>query len=289
VKEVDMSTTAERNRALPVRTSAFSRILVGVDGSDEAIEAARQAAIFAEGPLTLLTVYDIASSILGGAGTGVPAHLDEDLQRTSASEALDQARQALAASDAVAGMIVRGSPWDALIEEIHRARDTLVAVGSHGTGRARGILIGSTATELLHKSPCSVLVTRGRAHIPRRIVVGVDGSPESARAYAAARDLAERFDSHLRTIVDHGGKPVDMDLVRAIAGDRAKETMHEPVRALVGASGIVDLVVVGSRGLHGLKALGSISERVAHQALCSVLVVREAPWQRPEEPEVDGE
>jgi nucleotide-binding universal stress UspA family protein len=38
---------------------------------------------------------------------------------------------------------------------------------------------------------------------------------------------------------------------------------------------------VGSRGLHGLRALGSVSERVAHDASCSVLVVRTAP--RPQE------
>jgi nucleotide-binding universal stress UspA family protein len=80
-----------------------------------------------------------------------------------------------------------------------------------------------------------------------------------------------------------------MDLVRVIAGDGVKETFqYEPVRALVGASGIADLVVVGSRGLHGLKALRSVSERVAHQAECSVLVVREAPWQQASEPEVNG-
>ena len=35
-----------------------------------------------------------------------------------------------------------------------------------------------------------------------------------------------------------------------------------------------DLLVVGSRGLHGMKALGSVSERVAHEAKCSVLIVR---------------
>ena len=40
------------------------------------------------------------------------------------------------------------------------------------------------------------------------------------------------------------------------------------------------LVVVGSRGLHGLAALGSVSERVAHSAACSTLVVREPAWQR---------
>jgi nucleotide-binding universal stress UspA family protein len=28
------------------------------------------------------------------------------------------------------------------------------------------------------------------------------------------------------------------------------------------------------------RALGSVSERVAHQAQCSVLIVREPPWQR---------
>ncbi len=35
-----------------------------------------------------------------------------------------------------------------------------------------------------------------------------------------------------------------------------------------------DLLVVGSRGLSGVLALGSVSERVAHEAATSVLVVR---------------
>ena len=48
---------------------------------------------------------------------------------------------------------------------------------------------------------------------------------------------------------------------------------HSPVHALSDAD--ADLVVVGSRGLHGLRALGSVSERVAHRARASVLVVRE--------------
>ena len=131
-------------------------------------------------------------------------------------------------------------------------------------------------------------MARGRARRPQRIVVGVDGSPESEVAYGVARDLAERFGSHFRAIVDHGGKEVDLDLVRRITDDDVEETTREPVRALVGASGRIDLVVVGSRGLHGLKALGSVSERVAHQAKCSVLVVREAPWQQTEQAEMAG-
>jgi nucleotide-binding universal stress UspA family protein len=36
----------------------------------------------------------------------------------------------------------------------------------------------------------------------------------------------------------------------------------------------ISLAVVGSRGLSGVKALGSVSERIAHACECSVLVAR---------------
>ncbi|MEZ5102704.1 MAG: universal stress protein [Thermoleophilia bacterium] len=47
-----------------------------------------------------------------------------------------------------------------------------------------------------------------------------------------------------------------------------------PLDALLAAAAEADLVVVGSRGLHGVAALGSVSERLAHRAGCSALVVR---------------
>ena len=48
------------------------------------------------------------------------------------------------------------------------------------------------------------------------------------------------------------------------------------MHALTAASAGADLIVLGSRGLHGLKSLGSVSERVAHRAPCSTLIVRAA-------------
>jgi nucleotide-binding universal stress UspA family protein len=53
-----------------------------------------------------------------------------------------------------------------------------------------------------------------------------------------------------------------------------EEIDERPVDALQKASADVDLLIVGSRGLHGARALGSVSERIAHRAGCSVLVVR---------------
>jgi nucleotide-binding universal stress UspA family protein len=104
-------------------------------------------------------------------------------------------------------------------------------------------------------------------------VVGVDGSPPSFRAQAVARELAARFGAQLWPVVA-SGKGVEKELVVQTVDRRHEELLDPPVRALVVASTDADLVVVGSRHLRGLKALGSVSERVAHRAHCSVLIVR---------------
>jgi nucleotide-binding universal stress UspA family protein len=262
------------------RRSVFSRVLVGIDRSEESREAARQAAILVDGELTLLASYDVAPAIVGGTGTHVPAYMDEDLQREAATGSLRRARNDVATASPT-GKIVRGRAATALISEAEREQDTLLVVGSHRLGRLAGFVIGSTATEIIHKAPCSVLVARKRNEsdgFPNKVVVGVDGSPESAAAYAVARRLSERFNTELSPVVAAGGKSVDWRLVDLIIDGRREESPDEPVATLVGAAEDADLLVVGSRGLHGLKALGSVSERVAHQAHSSVLVVRDPAW-----------
>ena len=56
---------------------------------------------------------------------------------------------------------------------------------------------------------------------------------------------------------------------------RQGSTAHEIERFAFACR--ASLVVVGSRGLGGVRALGSVSERVAHRAPCSVLIVRGEP------------
>jgi nucleotide-binding universal stress UspA family protein len=269
--------------------SLFGRVVVGIDRSEESREAARQAAILVDGELTLFAAYDVSPAIIGGTGTNVPDYFDEDLQREAATDALGRAREEVARA-APTGKIVRGRSSAALISEVEREQDTLLVVGSHGLGRLAGFVLGSTTTEVIHKAPCSVLVARRRNEgvgFPNKVVVGVDGSPESATAYAVARELSERFNVALWPVVAHGGKAVDRRRVDLIVGRQREELPDEPVAALVAAAADADLLVVGSRGLHGLKALGSVSERVAHQARSSVLVVRRPSWQSASE-EGDG-
>ena len=267
--------TLTQNSTLEAGTT-FSRVLVGIDGSPESLEAARQAALLAEpgGTLELLAAWNLAAPIVT-PGLAPPVYESDDASaREDAERALHIAKTQLPSADV---RLVRGFAAHALIDEIGRARATVVAVGSHGLGRATGIIFGSTATSLVHNAPCSVLVTRKIwTDDPRRIAVGVDGSPQSAAAYATARHLADRFEGELIVVVAEGasGKAVDLAGVSMIVGDGYQVIPEDPVSVLAAASADVDLLVVGSRGLHGAKSLGSVSERVAHRAECSTLIVR---------------
>jgi nucleotide-binding universal stress UspA family protein len=201
-----MATMVKSRRTVNAPAGAktvFRRVLVGIDGSPESREAARQAAILLEPrwDLTLLAAFDVPPAVASGAAWGVPAYLDIDVQRIGAKDALDRA-YAEVEEVVPRTKLVRDVSWQALIREAEIDRSTVIAVGSHGAGRARGIATGSTTTEVVHKAPCSVLVARSAGpDFPHRIVVGVDGSPQSVAAYEVARHLSSRPGAELWPVV----------------------------------------------------------------------------------------
>ena len=254
-------------------TSLFLHILCGVDGTPASLAAVRTAARLQlpEGSLRFVAATNIAKAAQAGMAA---THAAEQLQDES-EDALAEARGLVPSAG---GKVAVGNAATVLLHEAESEETTLVAVGSHGHRRAAAMLLGTVALALLRDAPCSVLIARDPKEPdtwPRAVVVGVDGSPESALALAAAREIADRFGTSVRAIAstsDH----FDGDSARTVAPELEEHT-EGAVGALVAASNSADLVVVGSRGLHGLKALGSVSERVAHQAHSSVLVVRETP------------
>jgi nucleotide-binding universal stress UspA family protein len=130
---------------------------------------------------------------------------------------------------------------------------------------------------MLHRASCSVLIARPSRDsdgFPARVTVGVDGSDISGAALDLARELGTRLDATVTAVIARGATTdlqVSADTVDAVHIDE-----RDPVDALLDAAGTSDLLVLGARGLHGLRALGSVSERVAHRASASVLVVRDA-------------
>ncbi|HZO63138.1 MAG TPA: universal stress protein [Gaiellaceae bacterium] len=252
--------------------SIFARILVGVDGSEAGYEACRQAARLAgpESAIEAVAVVDLSDAFW--AAHNAPA-AREQLER-DAEAALEQAAGLLGARART--RLVDGPEGGVLLHEAERTAATLVAVGWHGHPRIEEILIGGVVGELLHTPVCSVLVARPAGDpdaFPRSVAVGFDGSPAAGCALDTGEHLAATLRIPLRVITATPAEDLDLEPIRQ-RYPSVEEIDGHPVDALVGASEQTDLLVVGSRGLSGLRALGSVSERVAHEAACSVLVVR---------------
>ena len=115
-------------------------------------------------------------------------------------------------------------------------------------------------------------------------MIASDGSPDAGRAVHLAARAGRRHHSKLLLVHVDGAQPVQP--FEALEPEAAAELEHEllersgdPADEILAAAAAesVSLLALGSRGLKGLRALGSVSERVAHRAACSVLVARPAP------------
>ena len=292
---------AEATRARMLSDAGgFSRVVCGIDGSREGFEAARQAARLTspDGRLQLVAVLDFYAALAGRWGPEPPlrriwdasvSDIDgcfSDLrERARASLAL-AARQVDGAAE-VSTQVVDGDVDVRLLEAVDAESATLLVVGTHGGSRLAGAAFGEATTLLLHEAPVSVLIARSPFEpecFPASIVAGIDGSPEARCALDVAAQLRGRSGGRLTVVA---GTRDEDPVVAALDGFEAPHELvistRRPVDALVAAAQTADLVVVGSRGLHGARALGSVSERVAHRAPSSVLVVR------PLAPEADAE
>jgi len=263
--------------------NVFERIVCGIDGTPAAVDGARQAAALAEdgGRLLFVTVTmeaSVAAVTAAGTGMVVPPPVDEDEGFLARDLALVKAEFPTLAVEA---QVLQGPIVPTIVHALEEQKATLAAVGRHGHSRLAGLVLGSVATALLHDAPCSVLVAGPRekeaAPFPDSIVVGFDGSEQAEQAARVAAELARRKESSIQAVCATGGKEIDVDTLQArlteIAPGVALAVIDgKPDDVLAGQS--CDLVVVGNRGLHGLKAVGSVSEKVAHHADCSVLVVR---------------
>lgn len=136
---------------------------------------------------------------------------------------------------------------------------------------------------------------------PARIVVGVDGSPESVQALRWAAQQAELTKAELLVITAWGyptfygwapntpdtdfahlsAKALD-DALGAVFGPdrpdwvRTQVVEGAPGRILAAASADADLLVVGSRGYGGLAdtVLGSVSTYCVHHAHGPITIIR---------------
>ena len=260
----------------------FETVICGVDSSPQSIEAAAQARTLAVdgAKLWAVSAWDPAEAIHASIHYG---QVTGDL-RDESTRALRRASEAI---PGIQEMQFEGPPVASLLAAASNLGADLISVGASGSARAAGILFGFVATAMAHHAPCSVLISRPcPGAFPGRILHAGDGSPASLEAARLAGRIASRNDASVVTLhvrngeTAAGGLAAESAALAEAPGVDAVNVEREgrPQRRIVeeatemGAS----LIVVGSRGMTGLHSLGSVSERVAHRAPCSVLIVRPA-------------
>lgn len=268
--------------------------------------------------LHVVHVEPIPSALAGPESVAYGVNYWEELRRITerdACEKLDEELERLGGTDEVAGAHAKvGRPDAEIVRLAEELGADLVVVGNRGLGPVRRVLMGSVATSVVRHAHGSVLVARGDGREEDRlgrILLALDGSGEADAAARAAVEISNAIGSELhilfvlsiqenlpythsyageawkaaleqakhdaREFVDHRAKEIEH------AGGRVKEAhlalgRPEAEIAKLGEELEADLIVVGSRGLGGLRRvlLGSVSDSVIRHAQGSVLVVREA-------------
>lgn len=142
----------------------YECVVVGVDGSPTAFEAAKAAARLAEqcgATLHLVTAYRPVSALMSNPEFATIAaaayeHLDPE---GGAAEVTRKTAEVLQLTTKVEEHQVPGGAADALCDVAERVGADVIVVGSRGMTGARRML-GSVPNSVAHNSPCSVLIVR---------------------------------------------------------------------------------------------------------------------------------
>ncbi|GAA4690561.1 universal stress protein [Pseudonocardia yuanmonensis] len=280
-------------------------VVVGIDGSDLAAEAARWAAAYAarhRRVLRLVRAYQLPRSTPPEANARMHEHARRQLW-TAAHLA-----RTVAPELAVEHAVVEDDPFEVLARESADAQ-TLV-LGARGVGGFAALLVGSVSDTMARRAECPVVVVRGPAESAaaltgtdhtRPVVAGVDGSPASEAALAFAFAEADAWGAPLVAVhasadlqdpeaaVPGGPAALDAEESQVLAcrlagwsekypGVPVRQDLVQgaPARALVERSVDARLVVVGSTGRARVAQalLGSTARAVLHHAHSPVAVVR---------------
>lgn len=193
--------------------------------------------------------------------------------------------------------VKRGPAAAQILQAGDPASVTFIVMASHGRRGLDRLLLGGVTTKVVRSAQVPVLVVAGpEVNEPKldSIMVGIDESPCSMRAFEKAKELATAVGAELilyRAVRmswsdenpdDAMQKAEDalQALAQTCAGLKTRVRVYPTDTAaphLVerGEELKADLIVLGSHGHQGLRRflMGSVAEHTVHHAHCPVMVV----------------
>ncbi len=146
----------------------FERILVGVDGSESALQAVATAAGLGkthDSELVLVHVVQVSAIADQALKMSATEHLKENpktIMEKLSQEVLDKARaharEAGLPDERIATLTSDGNQARQLIQVAEQQKADLIVVGSRGRGRLEGILLGSVSQKIAALAPCPCLI-----------------------------------------------------------------------------------------------------------------------------------
>ncbi|HWL11070.1 MAG TPA: universal stress protein [Planctomicrobium sp.] len=204
-------------------------------------------------------------------------------------------------------------PGQAIVKAATKNNVDLIVAGARGMGAVERFLIGSVSEAIVKYSPCSTLIVRPlkreAANNDWKILIADDDSIEANQGIQRIAESRFHPDSQLRlmTVLNtfhefHAEFTLQQGPELTMLLEKTQHRLNRKAESLKETTAVVttlikespdaskrilseaeqfkpDLIVIGSTGKSGWKRaiLGSVSHRVLHHSVCSVLIERKRP------------
>ena len=283
------------------------KTLLAIDGSENGNEAVRLLQFLSINQLTILHVLNVPKPAYPMMIPEVAHELYQEIERnmrTDGERLLDRAVSLLPFHTGPVTRLLRvGSPAEVILTTVEEEKSDLIVMGARGLGPIKERLLGSVSHRILAGAPCAKLIVPGPMRPLRQVLLplGSSSDTDDAIRFLQLNPFRQSVELTLLSVLPAFSPPWG---IAALAAEplQARErenaqlflqsTAHQlqklghsvrtqvligtPVESILDQAKAqrVDLILMGSRGRHGIRrlVLGSVSHAVLHSAPCPVLV-----------------
>ncbi len=284
------------------------KVLLTVDGSDHSYEAVRSLKYLSHAEeLHLVHVLDVPGPAYPMMMPETTQELYETVERNMRDDGTRLLDRIVSLLPSDAGLVTKhlvvGSPADQIVTLADQLKVNLILLGTRGLGPIKERLIGSVSHRVLTFAPGAKLILPGPLNALHQILLPLQGhyDADHALSFLHQKPFRDLPTTILFTVLPHTRPPWPVDAVSAEhmethslrkANDFLEETaaklrssgyptrvcaaLGTPVDGMLqeARASNTDLILVGSRGRHGITrmVLGSVSHALLHQGTYPLMI-----------------